>query len=84
MDASKKVFIIGPGFIGWNVLELLTDEGYTVSALVRREAHAKQIEDSRGLAIRGTLNDHDLIEKHVAANDVRRLTCFGHWATPAL
>ncbi|KAF2727201.1 hypothetical protein EJ04DRAFT_582192 [Polyplosphaeria fusca] len=34
MSTSEKVFIIGPGFIGWNVLDLLIEEGYTVSSLI--------------------------------------------------
>lgn len=70
MSSSKHVFIIGPGFIGWNVLELLVDEGYTVSALVRRQAHAEGIEKSGGTAIHGDLEDHDLIASHAAENDV--------------
>ena len=70
MNTSKKVFIIGPGFIGWNVLELLIDEGYTVTGLVRRESHAEQIKQSGALAVLGDLNDHDLIVKHVLENEV--------------
>lgn len=70
MNASKKVFIVGPGFIGWNVLDLLCAEGYTVSGLVRRELHGQQIQKSGALAIQGDLNDRELIKKHVAQNDV--------------
>lgn len=73
MNASKKVFIIGPGFIGWNVLDLLIDEGYTISGLVRRQSHGDQIKKSGALAIQGDLNDHDLIVKHVLENDVSHL-----------
>lgn len=71
MGASKKVFIIGPGFIGWNVLELLVGEGYTVTGLVRRDEHAEKIKNSGALAVNGDLNDHDLIVKHVLENEVR-------------
>jgi nucleoside-diphosphate-sugar epimerase len=48
---GKNVFIIGPGLIGWNVLELLVEEGYNVSGLVRREEDKKigGISDSRRL-----------------------------------
>jgi nucleoside-diphosphate-sugar epimerase len=72
-SSSTNVFIIGPGFIGWNVLELLVNEGYIVSALVRRQAHAEGIQKSGGTAIQGNLDDHDLISKHVAENDVSHI-----------
>ena len=74
MSTAKDVFLIGPGFIGWNVLELLISEGYKVKALVRRQSHADQIKASGGIAIEGDLNDHDLIKKHTIANDVRAST----------
>jgi nucleoside-diphosphate-sugar epimerase len=70
MEVAKSVFIIGPGYVGWNVLDLLLAEGYTVSGLVRRESHAKQIEESGALAILGDINDHDLIKKHTAKSDI--------------
>jgi uncharacterized protein YbjT (DUF2867 family) len=68
---GKNVFIIGPGLIGWNVLELLISEDYNVSGLVRREAHGAQITRSGATPIQGDLNDHDLIVEHVIKNDVR-------------
>jgi nucleoside-diphosphate-sugar epimerase len=68
--AGKQVFIIGPGFIGWNVLELLVGEGYNVSALVRRKEHGEGIARSGALPIQGDLDNHDLIVKHVVENDV--------------
>ncbi|KAJ4351436.1 uncharacterized protein N0V89_006778 [Didymosphaeria variabile] len=70
MATSKKVFIIGPGFIGWNVLELLLGEGYTVTGLVRRDEHAEQIKKSGAQAVKGDLNDHDLIVKHVLEHEI--------------
>jgi nucleoside-diphosphate-sugar epimerase len=70
MVTGKNVFIVGPGFIGWNVLELLVGEGYNVSGLVRRELHGEQIRNSGATAIKGDLNDHDLIVEHVLKNDV--------------
>ncbi|OAG09461.1 NAD(P)-binding protein [Paraphaeosphaeria sporulosa] len=70
MNTANKVFIIGPGFIGWNVLELLVGEGYTVTGLVRRDKHAEQIRTSGALAVKGDLNDHGLIVKHVLEHDI--------------
>ena len=68
--ASKKVFIVGPGYIGWSILELLVAENYTVSGLVRRKEHAEGIEKSGATAVYGDLNDHDLIVRNVLGNDV--------------
>lgn len=59
--AGKSVFIVGPGFIGWNVLDLLVSEGYSVTGLVRREEHAAGIRKSGGTAILGDLEDKKLI-----------------------
>ncbi|PVI05256.1 NAD(P)-binding protein [Periconia macrospinosa] len=70
MGALKKVFIVGPGYIGWNVLELLVAENYTVSGLVRRKEHAEGIENSGGIAVYGDINDHDLIVRNVLENDI--------------
>lgn len=72
MASTKRVFVIGPGFIGWNVFDLLLSEGYHVSALVRRKEQADQIASSGGVAITGGLDNHDLIAKHTADNDVSR------------
>jgi nucleoside-diphosphate-sugar epimerase len=65
-----KVFIIGPGYIGWSVLELLVQAGYSVSGLVRRKSHGEQIRKSGAVPIEGDLNDHDLIVRQVVEHDV--------------
>jgi nucleoside-diphosphate-sugar epimerase len=70
MATAKSVFIIGPGFIGRNVLDLLVAEGYHVSGLVRREEHGKQIRKSGAVPILGDLDDRDLVIKHVLENDI--------------
>ncbi|KAF1987905.1 NAD(P)-binding protein [Aulographum hederae CBS 113979] len=67
---SKTVFLIGPGFIGWNVLELLVGEGYTVSALVRRKEHAEQIQKCGALTVLGKLDDKELIAKHSSESNI--------------
>ncbi|KAI9660409.1 MAG: hypothetical protein M1821_009759 [Bathelium mastoideum] len=70
MASGKNVFIIGPGFIGWCVLDLLIAEGYRVSGLVRRQEHAKGIEQSGATAVLGSLDDSQLITEHTARNDI--------------
>lgn len=65
-----KVFIIGPGLIGWNILDLLVSQGYSVTALTRREQHAQGIRESGATAITGTLDDLDLITEQTAQADI--------------
>ena len=45
MSNEKKIFLIGPGLIGADLLELLLDDGYEVTTMVRREEHAAQIKN---------------------------------------
>ncbi|KAI1448928.1 NAD(P)-binding protein [Annulohypoxylon stygium] len=71
MASGKKVFIVGPGFIGWNVLELLVKENYSVTGYVRRQAHAAQIKASGAAdTVLGDLNDKLLITKHASSHDI--------------
>lgn len=70
MPTAAKVFIIGPGFIGWNVVDLLVAEGYQVTGLVRRKGHADGIEASGAAAVMGDLNDKALITEQAAAHDI--------------
>jgi nucleoside-diphosphate-sugar epimerase len=68
MSSEKKVFLIGPGLIGADLLELLLDDGYEVTTMVRREEHAAQIREfgTNVKVIMGTLDDKDIITKHTA------------------
>lgn len=66
MSADKKIFLIGPGLIGADLLELLIDDGYEVTTMVRRESHAAQIREFGAKVIMGTLDDKDIITKHTA------------------
>ncbi|KAI0018626.1 hypothetical protein F4780DRAFT_506166 [Xylariomycetidae sp. FL0641] len=71
MSSQKKVFIIGPGFIGWNVLDVLAEEGYKITGYVRREEHAKQIKATGASeVVLGDLHDKPLITQHTAAHDI--------------
>ncbi|RMZ80255.1 hypothetical protein DV738_g2923, partial [Chaetothyriales sp. CBS 135597] len=68
---KAKVFVIGPGFIGHNIVDILVEEGnYDVTALTRREAHAEAIRKSGATAVMGQLSDYDLIESHSAKSDI--------------
>ncbi|KAI1500325.1 hypothetical protein F5X99DRAFT_241491 [Biscogniauxia marginata] len=69
--SSKKVFIVGPGFIGWSVLQLLVKENYAVTGYVRRQEHAEQIKATGASeTVLGDLDDTALITKHALAHDV--------------
>ncbi|KAI6861513.1 NAD dependent epimerase/dehydratase family protein [Hortaea werneckii] len=70
MSNSKSVFIVGPGFIGWNVLELLISEGYSVTGFVRRKEHAEQIQASGASVIMGDLGDKASITQQTLKHDV--------------
>lgn len=69
-STGKNVLIVGPGFIGWNVLDLLIEDGYSVTGLVRREEHADGIRKSGASAIIGDLDDKALITKHSGLSDI--------------
>lgn len=70
MALGKSVFLVGPGFIGWNVLDLLVAEGYKVTALTRRPEHAARLEASGAQTVSGSLDDHDLIANQTVESDV--------------
>jgi len=70
MVNGKKVFIVGPGFIGWNIIDLLVPEGYTVTGLVRRKEHADGISASGATPVLGDLNDKKLISSQAQAADI--------------
>lgn len=70
MATGKNVLIVGPGFIGWNVLDLLVAEGYKVTGYVRGKEHAKAIEASGAATVLGDLNDTVLITKQTLDHDI--------------
>ncbi|KAI1655468.1 NAD(P)-binding protein [Daldinia decipiens] len=71
MAPGKKVLIVGPGFIGWAVLDLLAKENYEITGYVRRKEHADQIKASGATdTVLGDLNDKALITKHALSHDI--------------
>lgn len=70
MENAKKVFLIGPGFIGAEVLNLLVNEGYEVTTLVRRETYAAEISKWGANTVLGSLDDKSLIEKHASESNI--------------
>lgn len=70
MSSGRKVFIVGPGLIGWTVLDLLVADGYQVTGLVRRQEHADGIKASGATPVLGDLNDRELIASQTAQHDI--------------
>ncbi len=67
---GKKVFLIGPGFIGREVLDLLLAESYTVTTLTRRENYATELQQSGAKTVLGSLDDKDIITEQTLAADI--------------
>ncbi|CZT22025.1 related to Weak similarity to Y.pseudotuberculosis CDP-3,6-dideoxy-D-glycero-L-glycero-4-hexulose-5-epimerase [Ramularia collo-cygni] len=70
MTSGKSVFIVGPGFIGWNVLDLLIAECYAVTGFVRRKEHGQQIQASGASPVYGDLNDKQFIKEQTLKHDI--------------
>ncbi|OTB02759.1 hypothetical protein M426DRAFT_322359 [Hypoxylon sp. CI-4A] len=71
MTTGKQVFILGPGFIGWSILDILAKENYSVTGYARRQAHADQLKASGASNIvLGDVNDKALITKHALSHDI--------------
>ncbi|KIW89017.1 uncharacterized protein Z519_10502 [Cladophialophora bantiana CBS 173.52] len=68
-SAGKNVLVIGPGFIGWNVLNYLVREGYGGTGLVWRMSHGQQIQFSGANAVVGDLDDATFIKTRALEND---------------
>ncbi|PYH76802.1 NAD(P)-binding protein [Aspergillus uvarum CBS 121591] len=67
---SSSVFLIGPGFIGGEILDLLLKENYSVTTLVRRESAAADFAKLGVQTVRGTLDDKDVIISQVGQSDI--------------
>lgn len=70
MTSGKSVLIIGPGFIGWNVLDLLISEDYNVTGLVRRKVHGQQIQISGATFVLSDLDDRTTIRHQTVQHDI--------------
>ena len=68
--AGKSVFLIGPGFIGREVLDRLLAEDYKVTTLTRRESYATELQQSGAKTVLASLDDRDTIINQTLASDV--------------
>lgn len=70
MSTGKNVFIVGPGLIGWTILDLLVSEGYNVTGYVRSDARAAEIKKAGAQTVVGDLHDKASIAEQVAKHDI--------------
>jgi nucleoside-diphosphate-sugar epimerase len=70
MTTKGNVFLIGPGFIGQEVIGELIKDGYQVTALVRKEEAATELQKKGVKTILGTLEDRSLISENAAKADI--------------
>ena len=68
--SGKEVFLIGPGYIGLEVLDRLLENKYNVTALVRREAAARDLEKMGVKPVMGSLEDSETIQRQTAKSDI--------------
>jgi nucleoside-diphosphate-sugar epimerase len=71
MATTRKLFLIGPGFIGGEIINLLLQEGgYEVTTMVRRQEAAPPLEKSGINVILATLDDKNIITQQALKSDV--------------
>lgn len=71
MAPTRKLFLIGPGFIGGQLLGLLVQEGgYDITSMVRRPSAAPALEKMGVKVILATLDDKEAIAKQVSQSDI--------------
>ncbi|CAC9890275.1 unnamed protein product [Aureobasidium pullulans] len=69
-EVNKKVFLIGPGYIGLEVLDRLLEKDYDVTTLVRRQEAADELKQKNVKVVMGTIDDSELITKQTTASDI--------------
>jgi len=71
MPSSQSVFLLGPGYIGAEILGLLVQEGtYEITTMVRRAAAASEFEKLGIKVVQGTLDSKEVILEQVARSDI--------------
>ncbi|CAM1504904.1 Fc.00g024950.m01.CDS01 [Cosmosporella sp. VM-42] len=68
--SGSSVFLIGPGFIGGEILGHLLKEKYEVTTLIRRESAAAAFNNVGVKTVLGTLDDRHIIKEQVALSDI--------------
>lgn len=67
---AKKLFMLGPGYIGRTILDNLSRDEYNITALVRRQEAADELAKIGIRSVFGTLENNDIITQATLASDV--------------
>lgn len=70
MSSGKHVFLLGPGFIGREVIDRLQAEFYTVTTLIRREEAAPELNVAGIKTVLGNLDSSEIITKQASLADI--------------
>ncbi|KAF2501645.1 NAD(P)-binding protein [Lophium mytilinum] len=70
MATPKSVFLLGAGYIGQHIIDLLLATNHPVAALVRNAEQAAAFKKAGVKTILGTLDDSELITEHSAQHEV--------------
>lgn len=71
MSSSRHVFLVGPGYIGAEILSLLAQKGsYEITTMVRRPAAAAEFENLGIKVVLGTLDDREIIVELASHADI--------------
>ncbi|KAF2815516.1 NAD(P)-binding protein [Mytilinidion resinicola] len=70
MAAPKSVFLLGAGYIGQHIIDLLLAAKHPVTALIRKAEQAAAFEKAGIKTVLGTLDDTELITEQAAQHDV--------------
>ncbi|KIW87283.1 uncharacterized protein Z519_12186 [Cladophialophora bantiana CBS 173.52] len=65
MASNRRIFLVGPGFIGGEVLDLLVAENYGVTTMVGRESAALSLKKAGSKVILASLGGKDKIREQV-------------------
>lgn len=66
----KEVFLVGPGYIGREVIDRLLENGYKVTTLVRRKEAVQDLEKDGIATVLGTIDDKEIIANQTAKSDI--------------
>lgn len=67
---GKEVFLIGPGYIGREVVHRLLENGYNITTLVRRKEAVQELEKYGIKTVIGTIDDKAIIAEQTAKSDI--------------
>jgi nucleoside-diphosphate-sugar epimerase len=69
-SSGEQVFLIGPGYIGREVVDRLLENGYAVTTLVRRQEAAQELEKVGVKTVMGTIDDANIITEQTTKSNI--------------